>query len=428
MIRLLLGVILLVSFIPMSFQESNDKIISGTKGNSMVNLIFSDGGVSGKILFKDQEITISENSKIIQKKNKTLIFDKQNDLKILFRQITDEKYLIFVKTDDTSIRFVAKEIKNFSQRNLWDELKEKEKPIIDLKLIEKQQEIDEAEKKFQLKIKRLEKNNELNSRTSDSILADYEKSKEITGMSLVTEKVKKNLPLPLKEKEIKAFLSVPHMTAWKDVLRFDVLVTDDTAQRYDGTYKDYIGHKLKDVKIVGKIINPSGEILQKFSGVTDSNGKYKNQYQIIDNSSTRGEYQIIVTATQTIKDSTLKSDVSKVFFVTYPYRDSKNPTVPNAPVLRLENVTATHINLAWDKPYDGKSSIIGYVIERAIEGDVFPNIEEKKLNETTLTFSDEYDITNTTYYYKIFANNAIGMSDQSNEVRVIILNNTTILN
>jgi len=45
-------------------------------------MVFSEGEISGKILFEGNEISISENSKVIQKKNKTLIFDKQNDLKV----------------------------------------------------------------------------------------------------------------------------------------------------------------------------------------------------------------------------------------------------------------------------------------------------------------------------------------------------------
>ena len=127
MIRLILGVILLISFIPISYQELEDKSITSVKGDTEINLIFSDGAVTGKILHKNNSITISENSKVIQKENRTLIFDKENNLKIFFRQLTDEKYFIILKMDDIRIRFIGIEDRVIpQQRNLWEEMKLKQ--------------------------------------------------------------------------------------------------------------------------------------------------------------------------------------------------------------------------------------------------------------------------------------------------------------
>lgn len=444
MIRLFLGVILLISFIPISYQELEDKSITSVKGDTKINLIFSDGVVTGKILYQNNSIIISENSKVIQKENRVLIFDRENNLKMFFRQLTDEKYFIILKIDDIRIRFIGIEDRVITQqRNLFEEMKSKqevkEKTPKELQFLEKQK---KAQKEFEMKLKRLE-NKQDNVTTGDSILTDYEKAKEQTGMGLVIDPktiIKKNLPVPIKEKKIEVFLSVPHMTAWKEKLKYDVLVTDDAAQRYDSTYKAYIGDALKDVKVVGKILNPSGKVLQKVTGTTDKNGKYFGEYIIPDNSSTKGEYQLVVTATYTLNDKILKSDVSKVFFITYyDSGSSKKPTpiiesVPDAVVLEdpliVNGINGTQIILKWDMPFDGNSPIKGYNIERTFNlDDVFEFIGFSKHPE--LTYTDPITENGTHFYRAVAINEMNANKDNpiylwSNIVNTIITNATSI--
>ncbi|MCJ8307333.1 MAG: hypothetical protein HRU07_09820 [Nitrosopumilus sp.] len=115
---------------------------------------------------------------------------------------------------------------------------------------------------------------------------------------------------------IKTYLSVPHFQEWKKVLRYDVLVTDDSGHRYDSSYEDYIGNKQSDVSISGTIKDPSSTVIQSFSGITDNSGKYLGTYLIPDRITTNGEYTISIDAVKTFSDNTITTaSDSDVFFV-----------------------------------------------------------------------------------------------------------------
>ena len=104
-------------------------------------------------------------------------------------------------------------------------------------------------KKFEDRIKKIEKEaakKEHGEKTPESILAEWKKSKEHTGMQLVTpeieddkSKVKKDTSNStiISNTPIEIFLSVPHSQEWKKELRYDVLVTDDVGHRYDSKYR-----------------------------------------------------------------------------------------------------------------------------------------------------------------------------------------------
>ena len=315
------------------------KSLSSTFHDSEISLVFLDGKVSGTLTTPNDTINL-DNLTVIEKRDRFFIFDKQNNLKILSKQVSEEKYLILVKLDhNTKLRFIANldnTNKNLGQRDLFDainqkikqeeELKSKNLSFKELQLQEKQNRLAEALKKYddrQKKIKDQDKKEQITNKTGASILADFEKSKIKTGMGLVTKdttdtkKEKKIITSKtVSNNKIKSFLSVPPNVQWKKELKYDVLVTDDSVHRYNPTYKAYVGNELKDVKITGKITNPSGKILQNFNGVTDSKGKYFNKFLIPDNSITRGEYTVSVNAVNTFKDKTSsESNTSKTFFV-----------------------------------------------------------------------------------------------------------------
>jgi len=122
-------------------------------------LKFSDGNVSGVITLEGHTINLS-NVKVIERNDRLFIFDKQNDLKILSKQLSSNKYIIIVKINSediqTKLRFIANSEsvnKNTGQRNLLDAMqqkmldnqkKEDTMTPAELKILEKQKAIDAA--------------------------------------------------------------------------------------------------------------------------------------------------------------------------------------------------------------------------------------------------------------------------------------------
>lgn len=313
----------------------------GTSHGFEISLTFSDGKVSGTITSENHTINLDD-IKVIEKNNRLLIFDKQNDLKILSKQIRAEKYLVIVKinSDDiqTKLRFIVSSdniIKNTNQRNLFDAMKQKQAELQkeklgnltfkELQVLEKQKAVDSALKIHDDRVKRIAE--ELARKTfgdrTQSILDKFKKSQELTGMGLVvvetkdvTETTSTETTSTTFNKPIKVFFSVPHHQEWKRVLIYEILVTDDVGHRYDSPYNSFVGNPLSDVDVSGMIKNPEGVTIQQFNGITDSFGEYLGTFLIPDQSTTRGEYVISADAEKTFKDGTIeKSSGSDTFFV-----------------------------------------------------------------------------------------------------------------
>jgi len=126
-------------------------------------LKFSDGNVSGTITLEDHTINLSD-VKVIERNDRLFIFDKQNGLKILSKQLSSNKYIIIVKINSediqTKLRFITNSEsvnKNTSQRNLFDAMQQKmldvQKKVdtmtpAEFKFLEKQKAIAAALKRF----------------------------------------------------------------------------------------------------------------------------------------------------------------------------------------------------------------------------------------------------------------------------------------
>lgn len=85
-------------------------------------------------------------------------------------------------------------------------------------------------------------------------------------------------------------------------------------------------------------------------------------------------------------------------------------TPPSSPTgLVVTAVSSTQINLAWSAPdYNGGAAIIGYKIERSINGGIFSVLIADA--GITNTYSDTNTIPSTQYTYRVMAINANGLT------------------
>jgi hypothetical protein len=318
-------------------------------------LEFSDGKVSGTITLEDHTINLSD-VKVIERKDRLLIVDKQNDLKILSKQLSSNKYIIIVKINSediqTKLRFIANSDSanmNTGQRNLFDAMQQKtledQKKELDtmtpaeLKFLAKQKAIDAA---LKVRDERLAKIAEEESKISGDvldpkkILEEFRKFQALKSRGpglLLEDEIKevKKVDVVANYVDIKTFLSIPHHQEWKKELRYTVIVTDDVGRQYHPIYKDYVGNPMSDVQISGTIKNPTNDIIHSFSGTTDNSGEYLGTFLIPDQSTTRGEYGISVDAVKTFKDnSTATSSNDGIFFVFPRTGSSGNPPIADA--------------------------------------------------------------------------------------------------
>lgn len=291
------SLLLIISGFYISDAFADTQNLSGSSHGNEISLVFSDGNVSGTITLEDHTINLSD-VKVIERTDRLLIVDKQNDLKILSKQLSSNKYIILVKINSedfqTKLRFIVNSDsanKNTNQRNFFDameqkRLEEQNKELDtmtpgELQLLEKQKAIEAA---LKVNEKRLARLAEQESKTSGevvdpkNVLEEYRKFQANTGTGpglLLEEEIKEIKKVNVVEEplfEIKTFLSIPHHQEWKKVLRYTILVTDDIGHRYHPLYKDYIGNVMPDVEISGTIKDPSNNILQSFSGTTDNSG------------------------------------------------------------------------------------------------------------------------------------------------------------
>ena len=335
---IIISALLLISGFYISDAFADTQNLSGSSHGNEISLKFSDGKVSGVITLEEHTINLSD-VKVIERNDRLFIFDKQNDLKILSKQLSSNKYIIIVKINSediqTKLRFIANSEsvnENTGQRNLFDAMEQKmledQKKELDtmtpaeLQILAKQKAIDAA---LKVRDERLAKIAEDESKESDyvrdpkTILEEYRKSLVKTGPELLLKdeiKEVKKVDVVVNHVKTQMFLSIPHHQEWKKVLRFTVIVTDDLGRQYHPIYKDYVGNPMSDVQISGTIKDPSNNILQTFSGTTDNSGEYLGTFLIPDQSTTRGEYGISVDAVKTFKDNaTATSSNDGIFFV-----------------------------------------------------------------------------------------------------------------
>jgi len=150
-----------IIFIPQIFADT----FSGddSHGNK-ISLSLSDGVISGTVTLQNEIISLDE-IKVIEKNNRLYMFDTQNYLKIIAKQITPEKYLIIVKHSDEKLRFVASMEdnikKNIGQRDLFAAMEEKEKQdesnltFKELEYQKKNNLIIKAQKQYEEKLEKL---------------------------------------------------------------------------------------------------------------------------------------------------------------------------------------------------------------------------------------------------------------------------------
>jgi len=180
----------LLFFIPMAFADIST--FSGESHGNEIILSFSDGTVSGILTLQNETINL-DGIKVIEKNNKMYIFDNQNDLKILAKQIGSEKYLLIVKHSDERLRFLismdSTVKKNTGQRDLFSALEEKEKQqqekdksdltFRDTQIAKKNNQIAKSQEQFERDLATSTCKNKDGTKclTSSKILENFEKAK-----------------------------------------------------------------------------------------------------------------------------------------------------------------------------------------------------------------------------------------------------------
>ena len=225
--------------------------------------------------------------------------------------------------------------------------------------------------------------------TAESILADWEKSKEITGTGLITNDEEAEIILQIIESKpitIETFFSVPFHVEWRHELKWDILVTDDSKIN---THSDYgwIGNVQPDSIVTGTIQDIDGNTIYAFNGITDNYGYYVGSFIIPDNISTRDEYTI--TADITFEDSI--STVTDVFFVV-PSDNGSNINLqpiaitdenPLIPILNGSSITLNATN-----SYDPDGVFSELVFFWSIIGNFTHNFQLLDLDTDMLGFFD----------------------------------------
>ena len=187
MYTLLLVSLLVLFFIP----AFADTTFSGESHGNKITLSFSDGVTSGNLTLQNEIISL-DGIKVIEKNNRLYMFDAQNDLKILAKQINSEKYLIIVKHSDEKLRFLATMDsikKNIGQRDLFGAMEEKQEKESDLsfkgsQILEKNDKLIKAQQQHEKNIENLtscQNKDGTQCLTSSEILENFEKSKIINS-------------------------------------------------------------------------------------------------------------------------------------------------------------------------------------------------------------------------------------------------------
>jgi len=191
---------------------------------------------------EDHTINLSD-VKVIERNDRLFIFDKQNGLKILSKQLSSNKHIIIVKINSediqTKLRFITNSEsvnKNTSQRNLFDAMQQKmldnqNKELdtmtpAELKLLEKQKAIDAALKVRDERLAKIAEESKESGVAIDpkKILEEFRKFQAITGTGpelLLKDEIKevKKVDVVVDHVNIKTFLSIPNHQEWRKVLR-----------------------------------------------------------------------------------------------------------------------------------------------------------------------------------------------------------------
>ncbi|MHA7648008.1 fibronectin type III domain-containing protein [Nitrosopumilus sp. S4] len=161
------------------------------------------------------------------------------------------------------------------------------------------------------------------------------------------------------------------------------------------------------------------------SGVYDTIGNVDDDITtfVVSNLQTDKTYSFAVSAligygtTQESESASATPRDDSVDTTEEPMTSTEVEITKSTPPIKLTAtvVSATQINLAWSPPVDnGNSEITGYKIQvKKDEVDFTTLVADSE--STTRTFSHKNLTTNSKYTYKVFAINAAGTSDASNE-------------
>jgi len=127
-------------------------------------------------------------------------------------------------------------------------------------------------------------------------------------------------------------------------------------------------------------------------------------------------YYFRISAVNGAGEGTKSSSMSVTPHTSYCY-DCNNFTVPSAPILSVDNVGESTINLSWSESYNGGTSITSYKIYRSVNYGTESQLTT--VYSSPRSYRDSY-LSAGTYSYRIKAVNGIGESYFSNQVTGIL--------
>ena len=158
---------------------------------------------------------------------------------------------------------------------------------------------------------------------------------------------------------------------------------------------------------------------------TTNNGAAPTGYKIERSESETSGFSVIVANTSTTDTDYTDADATLVGGTTYYYKvyalntygtsatsNTANAIASDVPAqvtgLVITSVATTSLDLDWSAPSAQGSAITGYKIERSLDGTTWGTPLVSNTGNTDVDYTDAPLTSNTLYYYKISAINALG--------------------
>ncbi len=186
-------------------------------------------------------------------------------------------------------------------------------------------------------------------------------------------------------------------------------------QMRHGVFKDYYATTDENIKVTGNPTNAATVSL------INSTGGVMTSSSVTAGSATLnvGMYHFPIAATIQVSDSSgnvIASSPQNIYGGdAFAVSGSGTITAPQPPTnLSASSISSSQINLSWSAPSNnGGSAIIGYKIERSLDGSTWNTVVANS-GSTGTTYSDTGLTASTAYTYRVSAINSVGTSSPSN--------------
>lgn len=375
------------------------------------------------LTFNDEIITI-ENPKIIDRHWGFLIIDSENNLKILLKKISDDKYLVLVKIKpDTKLLFIStvdSVNKNIGERDLFNAMLEKQDEELnmsfrELELLQKNNLIEESIKQYEGDLESIIKRN-YNDLTSEEILQAWEDSKTITGMELIVDEEVIESTITVADDKILHVLTDHYETVnnISEVFKFAVKIFDKNV--YSGTDWDKFDGRIDGALINAKMKDSDGIIKQEFSGETQY-GIYEDEQELDTRFYPQGNYSLEIDVTFNEQ----KFSETLYFTIYEDYDSHNNRPISNAGIDE-HLISGSIVTLDGSGSTDSDDSILYYTWEQ-IDGTDVILLDDETVNPT-FTIPNILD----SFIFELMVNDGRKDSVESDIIEITLLHSDAGLN